>query len=78
MIPSCPTFSTASAIKVPISESLFAEIDATCLITSPDSTGLDAFFKSATTASIALSKPLFRLTGDIPAETFLNPYDESA
>ena len=77
IIPSWPTFSTALAIKPPISESLLAEIEATCSITSPDTTGLDADFNSETTVSIALSNPLLRFTGDIPADTFLNPYDES-
>ena len=74
IIPSWPTFSTAPAINFPISESLLAEIEATCSMTSPDFTGFEADFNSDTTVSIALSKPLFKFTGDIPAETFLRPY----
>ena len=72
--PSLPTFAIASAIKVPITSSLLAEIVATCLIlllSSP--TGEDCACKFFTTSATALSIPLFKSIGFAPAATFFTP-----
>ena len=72
--PSLPTFSNASVIKLPIVESLFAEILATCWIFSDESpTSTDCFSRELTIESTALSIPLFKSSGFAPAATFFSP-----
>ncbi|MNE35329.1 hypothetical protein D3C80_1290810 [compost metagenome] len=72
--PSFPTFPKAVAINSPITSSLFAEIDATCLILSVFvPTSVACFERSATIASTALSIPLFKSIGFAPAATFFKP-----
>ena len=54
--------------------SLFAEIDAICMIFSEEfPTFLACFSKSATMISTALSIPRFKSIGFAPAATFFNP-----
>ena len=72
--PSFPTFSNASVISEPIASSLFAEIEATCLILSEELPTVTALlFNSPTIASTALSTPLFKSIGFAPAVTFFKP-----
>jgi hypothetical protein len=71
--PSFPTFSKAFAIFLPMSESPFAEIVATCAISSDDDIVLEEFFISLSTLSLAASIPLFRSIGFIPAVTAFTP-----
>ena len=72
MTPSLPTLSIASAMIVPIVESLFAEIVPTWAIISP-ATVLDIFCSSSTNTSTACSTPRFSSMGFDPAVTFLAP-----
>ena len=72
MTPSLPTFSIASAMILPIVESLLAEIVPTCATMLPD-TGRDIFLICSTTASTARSMPRLSSIGLAPATTFLAP-----
>src|SRR2546427_713975 len=71
--PSLPTFSIASAMSLPISESLFAEIVPTWAISLRPAVGTEIFFSSSTTVSTALSMPRFSAIGFDPAVTDFNP-----
>ncbi len=72
--PSFFTLSIASAIFLPMKESLFADTVATCSIFSLASPiSRDCFFKSFITNSTALSIPLFKSIGLAPAVTFFIP-----
>lgn len=71
--PVFPTFSIPVAINFPISESLLAEIVATCSISALVVIGLVLFFKNVTTWSTARSIPLFKSIGFIPEATDLHP-----
>src|SRR5437763_4375682 len=73
MTPSLPTFSIASAIRLPISLSLFAEIAPTWAISFRPAVGTEIFFSSSTTASTARSIPRFNDIGFEPAVTDLRP-----
>src|ERR1700739_2473938 len=59
--PSLPTFFMASAMKRPISESPFAEIVATCAISSFEVTVFECFFRSSTIALTARSTPTLQI-----------------
>src|SRR5438270_23364 len=72
MTPSLPTLSIASAIRLPIC-SLWLEIDATWATSSWPFTGTDSLLISATTASTALSIPIFSCIGFAPAVTLRKP-----
>src|SRR2546427_9926669 len=71
--PSLPTFSIASAMSLPISESLFAEIVPTWAISLRPAVGTEIFFNSSTTVSTALSMPRFSAIGFDPAVTDFRP-----
>ena len=72
--PSLPTLPKASAISSPIVLSLFAEIEAICIIFSDElPTFFACFSKSATISFTALSMPRLRSIGLAPAATFFNP-----
>src|SRR5213594_5240709 len=73
MTPSLPTFSIASAIRLPIVLSLFDAIVATCAISFLSLVDFDSFFNSSLTASTAASMPRLRPIGLAPAVTFLSP-----
>ena len=73
MTPSLPTFSIASAIRLPISVSLLAEMVPTCAISFLPVVGTEIFLSSSTTASTALSMPRLISIGFAPAVTFLRP-----
>src|SRR3954468_785370 len=73
MTPSLPTFSMASAIRLPISLSLFAEIVPTWAISFLPAEGTDKVLSCSTTASTARSMPRFSSMGLAPAVTFLSP-----
>src|SRR6266545_3769748 len=73
MTPSLPTFSMASAIRVPIVLSLLAAMEATWAISFLSLVDLDIFFNSSTTTSTALSMPRLSPIGLAPAVTFLRP-----
>ena len=70
--PSLETFSIASAIKAPTSK-LLADMLATLAISSFPFKGELILANSLTTASTALSIPLFIAIGSPPAATFLTP-----
>ena len=70
--PSLPTFFIASAMMLPMVESLLAEIMPTCAIMSPE-TGLESFFTSSTATSTAFSMPRLIAIGLAPAATALTP-----
>ena len=70
--PSLPTFFIASAMMLPMVESLLAEILPTCAIMSPE-TGLESFLTSSTATSTALSMPRLMAIGFAPAVTALTP-----
>ena len=72
MTPSLPTFSIASAMILPIVESLFAEIVPTWATMLPE-TGRAIFLISSTIASTAFSIPRFSSIGLAPATTFFAP-----
>src|SRR5688572_1412975 len=71
--PSLPTFSIASAIRFPISESLFAEIAPTCAISFLPFVGVEICFSPSTTFTTAFSIPRLIAIGFAPAVTFLSP-----
>ena len=71
--PSLPTFSIASAIRLPILSSEFAEIVATCAISSLPPTFLLPCLSSWIIASLALSIPRFTSTGFAPAVILRKP-----
>src|ERR1051325_2052989 len=73
MTPSLPTFSIASAIRLPISLSFFAEIAPTWAISFRPAVGTEIFFRSSTTASTARSMPRFNDIGLAPAVTDFRP-----
>src|SRR3989454_8274640 len=73
MTPSLPTFSIASAIRLPIVLSLFAAIVATWVISFLSLVALDMSFNSWTTMVTACSMPRCRAIGFAPAVTFLRP-----
>ncbi len=72
MTPSLPTFSMASAMILPIVESLLAEMVPTWAIILP-LTGLLSFLSSSTTTPTAFSMPSLRAMGLAPAVTFFTP-----
>ena len=71
--PSLPTFSIASAIKLPIVSSEFAEIVATCAISFLSLTSFAIFFNSSMIALAALSIPRLTSIGLAPAVMFRKP-----
>src|SRR6058998_2222076 len=73
MTPSLPTFSIASAIRLPIVLSLFEAIVATCAISFLSLVDLEKVLRLATTASTAASMPRLRPIGLAPAVTFFRP-----
>src|SRR3954466_4026017 len=73
MTPSLPTFSIASAIRLPISLSLFAEMVPTCAISFLPADGTDSVLSCSTTASTARSMPRLSSMGFAPAVTFFSP-----
>ena len=73
MTPSLPTFSMASAIRLPIVLSLFEAMVATWAISFLSLVDFDIFFSSSTTTSTALSMPRLRPIGLAPAVTFFRP-----
>ena len=73
MTPSLPTFSIASAIRLPIVLSLLEAMVATWAISFLSLVDFDIFFRSSTTASTALSMPRFSPMGLAPAVTFFRP-----
>src|SRR6059036_1052422 len=73
MTPSLPTFSIASAIRVPIVLSLFEAIVATWVISFLSLVDLESFFSSSVTASTAASMPRLRPIGLAPAVTLRRP-----
>src|SRR5438094_366050 len=73
MTPSLPTFSIASAIRLPIVLSLFEAIVATWAISFLSLVALENPLRSFTTASTAASMPRLSPMGLAPAVTFLRP-----
>src|SRR6266446_1730751 len=73
MTPSLPTFSMASAIRLPMVLSLLEAMVATCAISFLSLVDLDILLSSSTTASTAASIPRLRPIGLAPAVTFLSP-----
>ena len=73
MTPSLPTFSMASAIRLPMVLSLLEAIVATWAISFLSLVDFDIFLSSSTTASTALSMPRLSPMGLAPAVTFLRP-----
>ena len=71
--PSFPTFSIASAIISPTALSPLAEIVPTCAIAVLSAQGTLNPFTCSTAADTALSIPLLRSIGFIPAATALFP-----
>src|SRR5450755_3204697 len=71
--PSLPTLSIASAMILPTSSSLFAEIVPTWAISLLVVVGFDCFFSSSTNTVTALSMPRFRSIGFMPAATYFMP-----
>src|SRR5262245_55382952 len=71
--PSLPTFSIASAIRLPIVLSLFDAIVATWAISFLSLVDFEMFLRSLTTAATAASMPRLRPIGLAPAVTFLRP-----
>ena len=71
--PSLPTFSNASAIRVPMASSVFAEMEPTCAISLRPSMSRLCTRRSAMTHLTALSMPRFRSIGLAPAVTFFRP-----
>ncbi len=76
--PSLPTFSIASEIRLPISWSLFAEMEPTWAISFLPLVGTDIFFNSSITISTARSMPRFNAIGLAPAVTFFRPSRKTA
>src|SRR2546425_3077468 len=73
MTPSLPTFSIASAIRLPIILSLFEAIVATWAISFLSLVDFESFFSSVTTPSTAFSMPRCSAIGLAPAVTFFKP-----
>src|SRR5664279_4495024 len=73
MTPSLPTLSIASAMILPTSSSLFAEIVPTWAISLLVVVGLDCFLSCSTSTVTALSMPRFRSIGFMPAATYFMP-----
>src|SRR5712664_2388885 len=73
MTPSLPTFSIASAIRLPIVLSLFEAIVATWAISFLSFVDFETFFSSSTTASTAASMPRLSAIGLAPAVTLRSP-----
>src|SRR5947208_10475273 len=73
MTPSLPTFSIASAIRLPIVLSLFEAIVATWAISFLSLVALENPLRSFTTASTAASMPRLSPIGLAPAVTFFSP-----
>ena len=73
MTPSLPTLSIASAMILPTSSSLLAEIVPTCAISLLVVVGFDCFFSSSTSTCTALSMPRLRSIGFMPAATYFMP-----
>src|SRR5216683_3370003 len=73
MTPSLPTFSMASATRLPMVLSLLEAMEATWAISFLSLVDLDIFFSSSTTTSTALSIPRLSPMGLAPAVTFLSP-----
>src|SRR6266852_7635246 len=73
MTPSLPTFSIASAIRLPIVLSLFEAIVATWVISFLSLVDLESFFSSSVTASTAASMPRLSAIGLAPAVTLRRP-----
>ena len=71
--PSLPTFSIASAMRLPILSSLFAEIEPTWAISLVVVQGLLIFLSSSMAALTALSIPRLRSIGLWPATTYFIP-----
>ena len=73
MTPSLPTFSIASAMRLPIILSLFEAIVATWAISFLSLVDFESFLSSSTTASTAASIPRLSPIGLAPAVTFFKP-----
>lgn len=73
MTPSLPTFSIACAIKLPTWWSPFAEMVATCAISSDVVISRLFASRNLITASTAACEPRRRSIGLQPAATFLTP-----
>src|SRR3984893_18800097 len=73
MTPSLPTFSMASATRVPMALSLLEAMVATWAISFLSLVDLDILFRSSTTTSTALSIPRLSPIGLAPAVTFFRP-----
>src|SRR5450631_3135352 len=73
MTPSLPTFSIASAMRLPMVSSPFALMMPTWAISLFPLVGLDCFFSSATMVSTATSMPRLMSIGLAPAATILTP-----
>mmetsp|Transcript_124335 Transcript_124335/g.359546 ORF Transcript_124335/g.359546 Transcript_124335/m.359546 type:complete len:221 (+) Transcript_124335:1363-2025(+) len=73
MVPSFPTRSKASATKPPMTVSPFAEIVATCLISSGFAIGFAMRSSSSSTILTEESMPRLRSMGFMPATTALVP-----
>mmetsp|Transcript_91933 Transcript_91933/g.256109 ORF Transcript_91933/g.256109 Transcript_91933/m.256109 type:complete len:227 (+) Transcript_91933:1061-1741(+) len=73
MVPSLPTFSKASATILPMTASPFAEMVATCMISSGFEIGFARFSKSSRMSLTAASIPRLRSMGFMPATTALVP-----
>src|SRR5215475_293407 len=71
--PSLPTLSIASAMVLPIDSSALAEMAPTWEISLLVVQGLLIFLSSSTTAITALSMPLLRSIGFMPAATYFMP-----
>src|SRR4029077_1476608 len=71
--PSLPTFSIASAMRLPTVASLLAAMVATCAISFLSLVDFDIFWSSRTTFSTARSMPRCSAVGFAPAVTFLRP-----
>src|SRR3989449_3312245 len=78
MTPSLPTFSIASAIRLPISLSLFAEMAPTWAISFRPAVGTEICFSSSTTISTARSIPRLSDIGFGPAVTDFRPSRNTA
>ncbi len=73
MTPSLPTFSIASAIRLPIVSSVLAEIVATCAISFLSFTSWVIFLSSSMIAMLALSIPRLTSIGLAPAVILRSP-----
>ena len=69
IVPSCPTFSMASAMMLPMVVSPLAEIDAMAAMSGRPLTGTDIFLSSSTTQATALSMPRLTAMASAPAVT---------